>query len=247
MLRSRSDTATVAVTQQACGRGAVAAGTWTLVCALAWYACGGTPARVVAPGCPADPIVLASQAQVGELTRCATVRGLTIRTGGTLDTSALHALATIAGDLVIGPTVGVEEVTLGELRVVEGAIHVVGNGLMQGLFLPKLERAGGIEIDGNVAVTTISLPRLVSVHGALRITDNASLELLDVSALVSVGQALVLTGDPKLALVEAAQLQTTATVQIDAPLLPPDVTERLRSTAAATGSRDKPPRRDEPP
>lgn len=233
MRRSRTDPALVAALPHAHGRAAIACAQ-VLVGAIAWCACGGQPVIAVAPRCPTDrPIVVARQAQVTELARCATVRGLTIRTGASLDVSGLRTLATITGDLVIGPTVGIEEVTLGELRVVEGTLRVAGNGLMQGMFLPKLERAGRIEIDGNVAITTISLPRLVSVQGALRIIDNASLELLDLSALASVDQELVVTGDPMLSLVEAVQLQRTAAVQLDAPKLPPDVADRLRSTAAA--------------
>jgi hypothetical protein len=207
-------------------------------CAVA--GCGASPASApavpaaVVPSCPTDrTVVLASQADIARFATCTTARAVTIRSGGKLDTSALRALATITGDLVIGPTVGVEDVTLGELRVVDGAVHVVGNGLMQGLFLPRLERAGRIEIDGNVAITTISLPRLAAVRGAIRITDNANLELVDMPALTAVDQALVLSGDPRLALIDAAQLQTAATVQIDAPLVPPDVAARLRSIAVA--------------
>jgi hypothetical protein len=201
--------------------------------ALVLAACGATPAAPVAPSCPAGAVVLASQADLARLARCTTLPGVTIRSGAALDTSVLRALATITGDLVIGPTVGVEQITLGELRVVGGAIHVVGNGLMQGLFLPRLERAGRIEIDGNVAITTISLPRLAAVGGAMQITDNASLELLDMPTLVSVDQALVLTGDPQLTLVEAAALQTTASVTLELPALPPDLADQLRATAAA--------------
>jgi hypothetical protein len=197
-------------------------------------ACGTAPASPVTPSCPTDrSVVVASQADIMRLARCPTARGVTIRSGATLDTSVLRALATITGDLVIGPTVGVEEITLGELRAVGGAIRVVGNGLMQGLYLPKLERAGGIDIDGNVVVTTISLPRLAAVHGVLRITDNASLELVDLSALAVIDQELVLEGAPRLTLVEAAQLQRAAAVRLDAPKLPPDVADRLRSIAVA--------------
>jgi hypothetical protein len=104
---------------------------------------------------------------------------------------------------------------------------------MQGLFLPRLERAGSIEIEGNVAVTTVSLPQLAAVHGAIRITDNASLELVDIPALVAIDQELVLSGVPKLTLVEAAQLQRAAAIQLDAPALPPDVADRLRAAGAA--------------
>jgi hypothetical protein len=202
--------------------------------ALVLVACGATPVGTVAPSCRTDrTILLASQADIARLARCTTAPGVTIRSGASLDTSVLHALATITGDLEIGPTVGIEEITLGELRAVEGAIHVASNGLLQGLYLPHLERAGRIEIDGNVAITTISLPRLQAVRGALRITDNASLELVDLSALAVIDQELVFTGDPQLALVEATQLEHAASVRLDVPKLPPDVTERLRAAAGA--------------
>jgi len=205
--------------------------------AAASAACGAGPPRPVAPvasSCPTErPVVLASQADIHRIVRCTTLAGIMIRSGAALDTSVLRALTTITGDLAIGPTVGTQEITFGVLQVVEGAIRVTDNGLMQGLFLPRLERAGRIEIDGNVAVTTISLPRLAAVRGALRITSNASLELVDMPMLLSVDQELVLTGDPQLTLVDAAQLQRTSVVRIEVPKLPGDVADRLRATAAA--------------
>ena len=170
-------------------------------------ACGAAVASPVsrAPAsCPAQPVVLARQADVARLAGCTTARGVTIRSGAALDLAALGALTAITGDLVIGPTVAIEDITLGELRVVDGAIRVIGNGLLRGLYLPRLERAGAVDIDGNASIATIALPRLEAVHGALRITDDASLELLDLSALASVDGALVLAGAPGLTLVEAA-------------------------------------------
>jgi hypothetical protein len=176
--------------------------------------------------------VLTSQATIAPLASCTSLARLTIRTGGTLDTKALRALTTITGDLVIGPTVNVQEVTLGELRGVDGAIRVVGNSLMQGVFLPRLERAGRIEIDGNVALTTISLPRLAEVHGALQITDNASLELVDAPALVAIDQGLVVARDPRLTTLDLEQLRRAQAVEIDEPGLAPEVVDRLRAVAA---------------
>ena len=202
--------------------------------ALALAACGATPGVPAAPRCPTDrTVVLASQADIARLARCTTARGITIRSGAALDTSALHALATITGDLVIGPTVGTSKITLGELRVIGGTLRVAGNSLMQGLFLPRLERAGRIEIEGNAAIATVSLPKLTAVHGALRITDNASLELVELSTLAAIDQELVLAGDPQLALVEVSALHSAASVQLDAPRLPPDVADRLLAVAAS--------------
>jgi hypothetical protein len=222
MRRSRTDAAT---------RGASA---FARISALALAACGATRAAPAAPSCPTDrTVVLASQADIARLARCTTARGVTIRSGAALDTSVLHALATITGDLAIGPTVGTEEITFGELRVVGGTIRVAGNGLMQGLFLPRLERAGRIEIDGNVAITTVSLPKLTAVHGALRITDNARLELVDIPRLAAIDQELVLTGNPQLTLVEAEALRAAASVQLELRKLPPEVADRLRALAVA--------------
>jgi hypothetical protein len=202
--------------------------------ALVLPACGPKAVHPVAPSCPADRVsLLAGQADVARLASCTTARGVTVRSGAALDISKLHALATITGDLVIGPTVAIEEIVFGELRTVDGTIHVAGNGLLQGLYFPRLESAGRIEIEGNAAVTTISLPRLQAVHGALHITDNASLELVDLSALASIDQDLVLAGDPRLILVEAPQLQRAAAVRLDVPQLPADVAGQLRAIAAA--------------
>jgi hypothetical protein len=197
-------------------------------------ACGGAPAHPTGASCPGDrAVVLASRADIARIAHCTVLAGVTIRSAAALDTAALAALATITGDLVIGPTVGIDEVTLGGLRSVGGAVRVVSNGLLQGVFLPRLERAGRIEIDGNVALTTVSLPRLARVDGAVRVTDNAELALLDLPALTVVDQALVLSADPKLALVDAGALRHAGSVALDVPELPPDVADRLRAAGTA--------------
>ena len=202
---------------------------WTALVVLT--GCGAVPASPAAPDCPDGVMRVASRGDLVRLASCATLRGLTVRSGAALDVSALRALTTITGDLVIGPTVAVEDVELPALRTVGGAIRVVGNGLLRQLRLPRLERAGDVVIDGNPVVATIALPRLQSVHGALRITDNASLELVDLATLATVDHELVLAGDPALSLVEAEQLRHAAAVRVDAPGLPPDIAERLRMAA----------------
>jgi len=203
--------------------------TWAALVVLT--GCGAAPASPVVPGCPDGVMLIATRGDLVRLAGCGTLRGLTVRSGATLDVSALRALTTITGDLVIGPTVAIEDVHLGELRAVGGAIRVVGNGLLRRLHLPRLERAGAVMIDGNPVVTAIALPRLRTVHGALRITDNAALEVIDLAALASVDQELVLTGVPSLSLVEAEQLQRAAAVRVDAPGLPSDIADRLLRAA----------------
>jgi hypothetical protein len=199
---------------------------------LGLIACGTAARRPAAPArCPTTAVVIASQADVARLASCATLAGVTIRTGAALDLSQLRALTAITGDLAIGPTVAVQEVTLGALRTVTGSIRVVGNGLLQGVFLPGLERAAAITVDGNVALTTLSLPRLVTVTGALQVTDASSLELVDLPAVTRLG-GLTLTGVPKLTLVEAGQLHQLGALELAAPLLPADTAARLRALAS---------------
>jgi hypothetical protein len=207
---------------------------------LAWVAlaaCGAPPARPVAPVCPGAATLVASRGDLARLASCATLRGLTVRSGAALDVSELRALTAITGDLVIGPTVAIDDVHLDALRTVGGAVRVAGNGLLRGLYLPRLERAGAIAIDGNAALTTISLPRLVAA-GALQVTDDASLEALEVSALTSIDRELVLAGVPRLDLVDAGELRSAVVVRLDAPRLPAEVAERLQAIAAARSTLD---------
>jgi hypothetical protein len=209
-------------------------------------ACGGpattasrdSAASPTASSCPADrAIVLASRADVARATGCTTLAGVVIRSAAALETSALSALTTITGDLVVGPTVGIHEVSFRGLRVIEGALRVRTNGLLQGLFLPKLERAGSIDIDANAALTTISLPRLTSVRGSLHITDNASLELIDIPTLQSIAHDLVITGAPQLTLIDASQLEAAASVKLEASKLPAELVDRLRATPTPRSQR----------
>jgi hypothetical protein len=220
MRRSRSSAAAAVVV----GAAAVVVGA---------AACGPVSAPPPGMRCPGErPVAIASPADVARFAGCTALPGVTVRTGAALDLSRLRALTAVTGDLVIGPTVGVELVSLGALRRVDGELRVVGNGLLQGVYLPRLERAGRIAIDGNPALTTISLPRLTAIGGALRVNDDASLELIEVSALETVGQEIAIAGAPRLALVEAGQLRRAAEVQLDAPSLPAEVAEQLRAVAA---------------
>jgi hypothetical protein len=175
--------------------------------------------------------VVSSQADVAAVAHCASLPGLTIRSAASLDVAALAGLITITGDLVIGPTVAMHDVSLGGLRAIEGAVRVTSNSLVQRVHLPRLERAGQLAIEGNAALTTILLPRLVAVRGSLRITGNAGLELIDVAALASVGGDLALSG-PLLAVVEAGSLRAAGGVDLDTPKLPPELVDQLRALPA---------------
>lgn len=195
-------------------------------------ACSGAGTRTAAPTtCPIDrTIALGTQDEVQAFAGCTTASAMTIRTGATIQLGPLGQLETITGDLVIGPTVGLEEISLLELREVGGSIEVVSNSSLRGLFFPRLEKAGRISIEGNSALMTVSMPRLTDVSGSLLITEDTSLELIDLSALASVGKDLVITDNPKLSLIEAGNLARVQEVRVERNrVLPPEQVDALRA------------------
>lgn len=183
--------------------------------------------------CPKGRVVdLGLQEEVAKLAGCTSAAGVTIRTGATIDVSPLHELEEISGDLSIGPTVGVDTLAFNGLLRVGGTIRVVSNGSLRGLFLPRLEHVGRLEVDGNVVLTTISMPRLVDVTGSLVVTDNNGLELLSASTLSEIGGELVIVGHPKLNLLELPRLAKMQTMRVEGnPSIPADVVETLRNKA----------------
>jgi hypothetical protein len=183
--------------------------------------------------CPTRTIVeLGLQEDVRKIAGCPRTGGIVIRTGASLDVTPLRELEEIDGDLSIGPTVGVDTVAFNGLLRVSGTIRVVSNSSLRGLFLPRLESAGRIEVENNVVLTTISVPRLVTVANALVVSDNAGLELMSAGALVNVAGELVITDHPKLGLVELPRLTGLQTVRIENnPKLPAELVSKLQATA----------------
>lgn len=146
-------------------------------------------------------VTLAGQEDVAAVAGCRELASITLRTGMALDLKALGRLETIKGDLVVGPSVGFSELALPRLRQV-GAIKIVANGDLHGIFLPVLEQAAAFEVDGNHALSSISAPRLAVVSGAFAVTGNAGLEVLTVTALAKTGPVRV-DGNPKLTLIDS--------------------------------------------
>ena len=174
-------------------------------------------------------VVLETQDDVAHIAGCRAVTGLVVRSGATLDLAPLHELEEIKGDFVVGPTVGIEEVALNRVRKIEGAVRVSKNPSLRGLFLPRLEQAGRIFVEDNGALTTIALPRIASIHGAMIISDNHSLELIATGELATVGHELVVIDHPKLTLVELGKLTTAEAVRIERdPKLPPEMVAEIR-------------------
>lgn len=178
---------------------------------------------------PIELLVLDSQDAVNRLGGCKETGTIVIRAGASLDLTPLHEVEQIDGDLVVGPTVGQEEVGLNRVRVVTGAVRVSRNPSMRGFFLPRLERAGRVFIEENGALATIALPRLATVGGAVVISDNKLLELVSAGELANVGHELVVIDSPKLALLELGKLISAEAVRIERdPKLPPEVATEIR-------------------
>jgi len=197
---------------------------------LAWVLAIGC-SHAAPPACPFE-VAIAGRGDVARVAGCQTAGRVAIRTGAALDVSAMH-LREVTGDLVIGPSVGVDEIRLPELREIQGALRIVGNGDLHGVYLPALARVSRIEIAGNVALTTIALPRLAAVGGGVSITDNSDLELIDAPALVTIGASLAIANDPNLALVEMPILARAGSVRIEAcPKLPAETVDALASRRA---------------
>jgi hypothetical protein len=185
----------------------------------------GHPLVPVRPSCDRD-VMITSQDEVISIASCTSVRALSIKTAAPIQLGGLH-LESIAGDLRVGPTVAMDELSLTALRTVGGAVHVSANGSLHGAFLPALEHAGRIEVIGNVELATLSIPKLAET-GALVVSDCAELEVVDAGSLVTVTGEVVVAGAPKLAVVDAPRVARIHTLRIDAsPKLPTDVVDRL--------------------
>jgi hypothetical protein len=176
--------------------------------------------------------VLAGEDDVFAAAGCLTIQSLTVRTGASLDLSALSKLHVILGDLRIGPTVGLVELRLPELHSA-GSITIAGNHDVHGVFLPKLVTAGSVTVEGNVAMTTLSMPRLAKVGEALTIRSNGDLEIIELSSLESVGGELTVVDHPDLALLELGKLERAASVKLEnTGGLDAQILDAVRSKAA---------------
>jgi len=186
------------------------------------------------PSCPKDRTVeLGLQEEVKKLAGCTQLSGIVIRTGATIELSPLTELEEITGDLSIGPTVGLDEASFNGLVHVGGTIRVANNGSLRGLFFPRMERVGRIEVENNAVLNSISMPRLAAVDGAVVIADNGGLEMISAPLLAIVGKELVIAGHAKLTLLEMSHLTTVEAVRIEGnPKLPPEAVEKLTSKSA---------------
>lgn len=202
-------------------------------CLVALVACGGPQIAPPPRACgPETVVVLRGQTDVAAAAGCVAIAKLTIRTGAPLDLLPLRKLQVVFGDLVVGPTVGFDELRLADLQSV-GTLRFADNGNLHGVFLPKLATAGSLTIESNVALTTVSTPLLSKLTGDLRVTDNGGLELVEMSSLAMVEGELRIEGNPNLTLLELAKLERAREVHVaNNRALAADVVDALRAKAA---------------
>ncbi|HEY0250371.1 MAG TPA: hypothetical protein VGC41_02550, partial [Kofleriaceae bacterium] len=178
---------------------------------------------------PVQLLVLDTQEAVAHLAGCKVTGTIVIRAGASLDLTPLHEIEEIDGDLVVGPTVGQEEVSLNRVTKITGAVRVSRNPSMRGFFLPRLVETNRVFIEENGALATIALPRIATVHGAIVISDNHGLELVSMGELANVGHELVVIDSPKLTLLEVGRLVSAEAVRIERnPKLPPELVTEIR-------------------
>lgn len=183
--------------------------------------------------CPGagQAVLASSQAELEALRGCARLAGLTIRSGAELSLEPLAELAVIEGDLLVGPSLRLDALSLPALRQVGGRLRLAGNSSLGGAYLPALQRAGRIEVEHNASLATLSLPALVEV-AALIVREDAALEALSLRALTRSGE-LVLAELPRLGWIEAPALQPPAPggrLEIGAlPAMEPAALDELRA------------------
>jgi hypothetical protein len=197
-------------------------------------ACGGARGAGEGTHCPTDHSVeLGLQEEVNKLAGCTTLPGIVIRTGAPIDVAPLKDLEEITGDVSIGPTIGLDEIAFNGVLRVGGTIRASNNSSLRGLFFPRVERVGRIEIENNAVMTSISLPRLVTVDSSMVIADNSALELITASSLATVGKELVIAGHVKLSMVEMSALTHVEAARIEGnPMLSADVVDALTSKSS---------------
>lgn len=197
--------------------------------------CGGAPPKDPPPSktCPDTPIEIASQDDVDDYPGCPLAHGVIIHTGADLDLSRsrLQYLHAIDGDLVIGPSVGMHDLTFGELATVRGTIRVIGNGDLLTLVMPHLTHAGTVSIANDIELRTLSLPALATVDHDVVIDRTPELALVDVTALQEIGGELAISDAPALVAIEAPSLVRTGGVRLERTGLPDDAAAALRAVS----------------
>jgi len=163
-------------------------------------ACSGAPSstKTTSPAaptsCPSAAVRVHAQRELDALRGCATLAGLELRGAVPFDLAPLESLTSVDGDLAVRSTFALGSLRLPALERVTGAVIVVSNLNMSGVYLPALASAGSVTITDGPPLVQIMLPALTRVDGDVTFARLPSLELVDLSTLPAVGGRLSVEG-----------------------------------------------------
>jgi hypothetical protein len=165
--------------------------------------------------------VVASDAESIEVYRgCREVKSLRVRSGATLTLSALAELQTVAGDIVVGPSIAVDDVSLPKLRRVGGVVRVSGNMSLTGWYAPELVSVAGVEVADNPVLATLALPRVEHVTRDVTVQRNPALSTILLANLSAIDGALILVRNRQLNIVTThAAFRASRVEMTDLPAL----------------------------
>lgn len=175
------------------GRHLVSVPVLVVVVGCAGSPSGAAPSSPSPPptaSCPATPVRVHAQRELDALRGCLTLAGLELRGAVPFDLSPLESLVSIEGDLAVRATFALGSLRLPSLERVTGAITLVSNLNMTGIYLPALASAGSVTITDGPPLIQIMLPALAHVDGDLIFSRLPSLELVDLGRLPAVGGRL---------------------------------------------------------
>lgn len=134
--------------------------------------------------------------------------------------------------------------SLAKLRNIQLLVTVIDNPMLDGLFGPALESAGGIvTIENNDRLTALQWPNLTQRPNELTVSNNASLRSIELPRLASAG-TITMQSNPRLGHIDYAALQHVDLVwATDNPVQPTcellDVHARAGGTLLQHGNNDR--------
>jgi hypothetical protein len=158
----------------------------------ACLACGGSQKTPTVPAQDCRGGKVFHQDDSVRFRGCTIVSGNLQLGGALLSTDDFASLEQVEGNLVVGPSYQLNNMSaLAGLRLVGGSLQVKDNMGLGGLFLGQLGKIGeDLRIEGNLALRSISLHQLKSIGGELApVSSNRVLERVDLSGLKVLGGA----------------------------------------------------------
>lgn len=175
---------------------------------------------VSAAACATADVMATDTAGLVPYAHCSELHSLAVRSGAAVDFAVLANLTSVTGDVRIGPSLGITEISLPKLQSVGGVLRVTGNTIVSGLYAKLLQHIGMLEITDNATLSTLALSALQRVTGDVTIARNGDLGTVLAPRWTAVGGVFRLQSCRSLEFVEIAPGFAAAAVQIsDIPKL----------------------------